>query len=284
MNGGQTRLYRQLGHANVHPMTRADVTYLAVADQLEPHILRLPAGTRLPSENELASTHEVSRLTARSALQELEQRQLVRRTRGSGTFVALRLEYPIRSGERPSWSQTVTALGHRCDYETIELGTIRAPAVVARHLAIPRGRTVTQLVRRGLVDGEVATLQTQWFPVDLVPDLSGYLGDGGSVALALHDAYRIEVERWWSRAELVSAPADVAPLLELVGRPPAWHVESVNLAIEHGRPVEYSISWMRADCFRVVLEHGPVPDANQRSNPASVAHLASPLHSLEHTS
>lgn len=45
-------------------------------------------GTRVPSENELGEQFKVSRMTARRALDELTREGLVKRIRGSGTFVA----------------------------------------------------------------------------------------------------------------------------------------------------------------------------------------------------
>lgn len=47
----------------------------------------LPTGSRMPSEKELASSFEVSRITARRALDELALLKMVARHRGRGTFV-----------------------------------------------------------------------------------------------------------------------------------------------------------------------------------------------------
>jgi GntR family transcriptional regulator len=49
----------------------------------------LQPGDAVPSERELARNHEVSLMTARHALAELEHDGLVDRRRGTGTFVAL---------------------------------------------------------------------------------------------------------------------------------------------------------------------------------------------------
>src|SRR5258706_16155284 len=48
---------------------------------------RLKPGNALPTELELATSAEVSRNTVRHALAELERSGLIRRGRGSGTFV-----------------------------------------------------------------------------------------------------------------------------------------------------------------------------------------------------
>ena len=63
---------------------------VSVQNELKQRIDRgeLPAGTRLPSEPELAAELQVSRATLREALRAMELEGLLRRRQGSGTFVA----------------------------------------------------------------------------------------------------------------------------------------------------------------------------------------------------
>ncbi len=65
--------------------------YLAVAEELERRISsgELKAGDRIAGENHLAQTFKVSRVTIRAALGRLEEKGLVVRRAGAGTFVAL---------------------------------------------------------------------------------------------------------------------------------------------------------------------------------------------------
>ena len=49
---------------------------------------QLTPGDAVPSERELAKTHEVSLMTARHALAGLEREGIVERRLGAGTFVA----------------------------------------------------------------------------------------------------------------------------------------------------------------------------------------------------
>src|SRR6201987_4068921 len=68
-------------------------------------------GARVASEHEIAARFAVSRAVAGAELRELESRLLVRRVRGSGTFVNGRIDYVISADRGPSYSQTVRAPG-----------------------------------------------------------------------------------------------------------------------------------------------------------------------------
>lgn len=64
--------------------------YQAMADQVQKVIgkLRLPTGAQLPTEEQLARHFGVSMITVRGALRELQQRGLIERRQGRGTFVS----------------------------------------------------------------------------------------------------------------------------------------------------------------------------------------------------
>lgn len=67
-------------------VSRIMPAYLQVSEQLKEKILsgELPAGTRLPVENELAATFGVSRSTTREALRTLASQNLIVTSRGVG--------------------------------------------------------------------------------------------------------------------------------------------------------------------------------------------------------
>lgn len=229
-------------------------TYLALADDLERGLAALRPGDRLPSEYELVARHEVSRITARTAVQELERRHLVRRVRGSGTYVARRLAYRIADAT-PSWSETVRQAGAEPLRRVLGVGRLRPPPEVAEALDRPRAQRVVAISRLGTVDGLVADLATSWLPSDLVTDLDGFLHDGDSLYDALVAA-GASPRRRWTTAELAAVPPEVAPQLELEGRPLVWRVISCNEDAVTGRAVEYADGWMRPDVYRITLELG----------------------------
>jgi DNA-binding GntR family transcriptional regulator len=230
-------------------------SYLALADELEQFAARLPPGSRLPSEHDLVALHEVSRLTARAAVQELERRHLVRRVRGSGTFVARRIDYAVRSDMPPSWSETVRRAGGEPFRTVVGIGRVPAPLHVSRALDLPRGTRVVAVSRLGTVDGLVADIGTSWIPDDLVHDLDRFIDDGGSLYTALLRSGSLPRRRWIT-AELQTVPAEAAAQLELEGRPQVWRLESCNDDAVNGRPVEFAEGWLRPDVYRVRLHLG----------------------------
>ncbi|MCF6526548.1 winged helix-turn-helix domain-containing protein [Streptomyces sp. JJ36] len=70
-------------------MDEIQYTYMRVADAVEAEIRsgRLPKGARLPNERDLAAQHGVAPGTARRAVRELRDRDLVTTLPNKGTFV-----------------------------------------------------------------------------------------------------------------------------------------------------------------------------------------------------
>ncbi len=82
-----------------------------VLEHIERDLLegRLGPGDRLPSERDLATEFDVSRLTVRRALDRLEHDGLVYRVQGAGTFVAA--PRIAKSVELTSFSEDMRARG-----------------------------------------------------------------------------------------------------------------------------------------------------------------------------
>lgn len=236
--------------------SQGEPTYLALANQLEALVSTLPPGHRLPSENQLAAEHGVSRLTARAALQELEARFLVRRVKGAGTFVSRRID--LRLGPDRSWnaSEAIRRAGEVAHRSVVSIRT-RRPAVAVRDaldLDVDE-RTVSVSWTDSIAGDVVAAYGVTHVPSEVAPDIADHLVDSAAEAV-LVDVYDLVPRREWSRAELVVVPAEVAPRLDLDGRPLVWSLETCHHDPRLGRPIALSHTWLRADVFRVAVELG----------------------------
>lgn len=234
------------------------VTYLTLADEIASSLDRQTPGSRVLSENELSRLYEVSRLTARAALQELEHRHLVRRVRGSGTFVARRVEYRIAADMPPSFQATVRRSGAAPSMRLVESRAVSPPPAVRSGLNLGPAAKTQRLIRLGSVDGLLAGHTTTWFPLGLAPNLADRLGGAASLMQELTDL-GFDPRRRWYRAELEVAPVEVAQALQIEGRPLVWHTTGLNGDGAEGRLLEMTEAWMRPDVFQVRLELGSAP-------------------------
>lgn len=231
--------------------------YLRLADRLETDLAGMPAGTRVASEHQLMKSHGVSRLTARAALQELEQRFVVRRTRGLGTFVARRVDLLIAASMSPSMSDTERRAGLVPDRVMVSTRTRRCRSDIGELLDLDPDDQVVTVTRVGRVDSLPAWYGITHVPHELaeaLPEQISAVGASMSLIDLLRAEFGLEPTLGWVRAQLETVPTAAADAMGLEGRPLVWNVELAAFDRSLGRPVALSQRWLRADVFRVHCE------------------------------
>ncbi len=232
-------------------MTSEVPFYLQVADQLEQQIAALEAGEPMPSEHELARDHEINRLTARAALDELQRRYLVRRQQGRRTVVARRIEFRLDPKGVPGWTKTVAKSGAvpRTEVELLRLR--QPPPDVRETLKLAKKASALYVGRRRFVDEELAGYSRSWLNPELVPNLEDRVGKAGNLSAALRGS-SVKLKRGLRRCALAVAPPDVAVHFESHDRPLVF--ELVTQLTAGKRRFGVTTTWLRADMFNVVFE------------------------------
>lgn len=241
------------------PADRRYATYLQIADTLAQRIARRRPGAPVESEHELAELFGVNRLTARAALDELERRFLVRRSKGRGTFVARRIDYVIGPERTPSFTATVRAAGAVPRTENSALRLVRPPAWARRELALPEGDRAYVMHRRSWVDGLLASAGTSYLRPAAVPDLERRMPHEGSLYELLVSVYDIEPIRAWSRCQTELATDGVAEELGLTGREQVFGLRGrLDGRFPGGEvgTVETTVGHFRLDVFNIIYEYG----------------------------
>ena len=153
------------------PIDRTSGTplYSQIAQALAALILdgALEPGTRLEDEVSMARRLEVSRPTARQALQRLVDRGLISRRRGAGTVVTS--PHVRRPMELSSLFSDLTRNGHEVSTTIIEYSMHPADEEEAEHLGVEPGAGVTRIRRLRRADGEPIAVLSNLMPATIAP-------------------------------------------------------------------------------------------------------------------
>jgi GntR family transcriptional regulator len=235
--------------------TGAPPAYAQIADRLAERIAarQLTVGERIPAERELAETLGVSRMTVRQALGTLEQRGLVDRGVGRGTFVA-RPKVAHGRGQRGrvvGFTEQLERAGLEPGAQVLEVATEPASEMVAGMLELAAGDAVTHVRRLRSGGGAPHTLEEFWVPESLAPGLAA-ADLGGSLYALLAQLGRAPVTATES-LEPVLARRHEAELLVVPPGSPLMRVERVARDAA-GVPVEFACDLHRGDRARFVVE------------------------------
>jgi GntR family transcriptional regulator len=167
--------------------------YIQIAEALEAALQRAdpPHTTPLPSEHELAQALHVSRPTIRQALGHLEQRSILYKRRGVGTF---RAPHAIARPPRlASLYDELIEQGAKPVTRVLELTERGAPQAVANDLHIPVGAPLVFMERLRTVGGRPLVLHTNYVNLDgaSLPDKTEL--ERGSLYALLRARYGIEL-------------------------------------------------------------------------------------------
>ncbi|MCA0174885.1 MAG: GntR family transcriptional regulator [Proteobacteria bacterium] len=195
-------------------------------------------GEAIPSEMELAARFRVSQGTVRKAIDELAADNRVVRRQGRGTFVATHAERHTQYRFLRLTPDDAAEAGPMARH-VLDCKRLRAPADVARALALKAGEAVV-FVRRTLSrHGRPVVLDDIWLPAELFKGLSAQrLAQYAGPMYGLFEAeFGVHMIRAEEKIRAVAADAASAALLEVAQGAPLMSVE--RIAHTYGdRPVE----------------------------------------------
>jgi len=216
---------------------------------------RIKPGEQLPSEADLAQQYQVSRITAKRALDDLVRQGWAYRQQGRGTFVA-QARIKEMSGFR-SFTDDILSKGLRPSSKIVQLAEVPADEKVAVHLRIPPGDRAYMLQRIRLADDQPVAFETAYLAARQYPNLTQF-DLSQSLYKILREQYHVNPV--WADAELqaASATAEVAQMLGMRTGEPVLTANRLTYS-EIFEVVEYVVSIYCGSRFTFYIGRQPIP-------------------------
>ena len=238
----------RISHSILKSPTLSQPKYKEIADIFQQQIDRQErrSGDLLPTEKELMTEFGVSRVTVRKALALLEEKDLLTRIRGKGTYISgEKLHH--NAFELTGFIEDVTAQGKRPGSKVIQFELITANEYLSKKLDIDVDDQVYALSRLRLINDEPEVLEKTYMSVAMFPDLS--------VEVLNHSKYEyIEKQKGLeialSKEVIVVEIADemLASQLNININHPVLKVISTG-ELKDGRPFEFSENYFSLKQF-----------------------------------
>ncbi|MGL5296448.1 MAG: GntR family transcriptional regulator [Culicoidibacterales bacterium] len=203
----------------------------------------------IPSEFEIANLFEVSRMTARHAVDNLVNRGMLYRIKGSGTYVAdLRFEKQIHG--LTSFSEDMVSRGMTPGSRVIDYRIMPADDKIASKLGIQVGESVHCIQRVRLADEQPMAIEITYLPLSLFPRIPRSV-----LSESLYNYIEKElghsIDHSMQYIEAASASEHEAKLLEIESHTPVLLIDLYSY-LRNGRPFEYVRSLYRSDRYKFI--------------------------------
>lgn len=229
---------------------KARQVYLVLRDRIVSGALGL--GARLPNENDLATSHKVSRVTVRRALAELEREELIERRRSLGTRVVYRPSSAPLVADITGMLASIAEMGRGTAVRLLSFDYVAAEGPAAEALGSESPELLQRAVRVRAVDGEPFSYLTTH-----VPERIGVTFTrqelAGRPLLELLERSGVKVERATQQIGAgLATPAVAAALGVKVGSP---LIELTRVVFDgKGRGVEHLHALYRPDRYSLVID------------------------------
>src|SRR5450830_1630932 len=218
--------------------------YMQVARKLIDDVKagRYQVDQALPSERLLSEQLDVSRVTARKAID-----QLVGRNRVSGNYIAPRIEQPLSN--LSSFSEQLLQRGYRPRSQWLKRAIVSAASDEQLSLGLSPHARVARLERLRLADEVVMAYEVSVIPASVLPRPESV---GGSLYETLAQSGNLPA-RALQHIRAMNAPALLASQLGIPEGQAVLFITRIGY-LESGQAVELTHSYCRSDYYDFVAE------------------------------
>jgi len=195
---------------------------------------------KIPSESELTEQYEVSRVTLRQALADLEKDGIISKVRGKGIYIQSIPKPVIHDFNLPATlGAKLEKKGITFDVELLESRFCGAISFINEALQLGPEQDLVFIKRLFIQDGRPIALNRSWIAKHLVPDIveAGLINNRLSTTLS--SRYHLDPVRIQNIIESARPTTPDVNLLKILYDTPVMIVSSISFTSENN-PLEYS--------------------------------------------
>ena len=195
-----------------------------------------PAGTQIPTEDELCKTYDVSKATVRIAISELGRDGFLVRKQGKGTFVTYSMPH-LGVDMKTRLTENMFGEGVKVKKEILVKG-VKAPSGEIKEY-LKTGEDVYYVLCKRVVDGEPAYLEESFFPLFMFPDIEAEdICQASFYQLAQENA-KMKIAKVIQTIEVTEISGDAADILKVKSGSAALLMHRLIVS-SSGTPIAYA--------------------------------------------
>lgn len=206
--------------------------------------------TQMPSEAQMMEAFQVSRITIRQALGDLQKEGLIFKVAGKGSFVAKPKAFQNLS-KLQGFGEAMTPSGYETFSQVLSKRRVIASEVVAERLQLAKGSPVFEIQRLRYLNREPISVDVSYFPLALGERLAQEDLTTRDVFVILENDLGQQLTHADVQIEAISADESLARHLRIDEASPLLRIERLTHA---GRqPIDFEYLYYRGDAFQYRL-------------------------------
>lgn len=208
-------------------------------------------GFQLPTDMEFCDIYNVSRITVRRALQELESDGYIQRIQGKGSYVRVK-EIKQNISRFYSFTNELVNMGYKPSSELISFELVKPTERIREVLELDEDDMVFRIERLRLADDVIAALDNSYIPEKYIPNFMEDYLEGGSLYEALEKHYGFRPNNSEETIEAIALEYHEAQKMKLKAGIPQLLVERISYF--NKKKVEFNYRIVNSNVYKYRLK------------------------------
>lgn len=258
VSGGLRAVVASLPRVDVQPLLSTPL-YAQIKDLLRARVLdgTYQPHQQMPSESEMIAAFNVSRITVRQALNDLQNEGLIFRIHGKGTFVSKPKAFQDL-GRLQGFGEAMRQMGYETFARVVSIRNVVPTVQVQERLHLPKRAKATELQRVRFLNREPISLDVTYLPVAIGARLAKEDLSARDVFVILENDYGLSLGHADLQIGSTLADENLATQLRVEEGSPVLVIERTTHTSD-GTPIDYEHLYYRGDAFQYKVRVDRVP-------------------------